>query len=129
MQRNNNILQNIDWLTLAFYVGLCIFGWVNIAGASHTYDQESFIDFSTYAGKQLIWLGSAFLLGTIILLLDYKIYDTSAYFLYGLMILALIATRFLSPPGGIKGSYSWIAIGSSFRLQPAEPQSPCHLRR
>lgn len=120
MQRNNNILQNIDWLTLAFYVGLCIFGWVNIAGASHTYDQESFIDFSTYAGKQLIWLGSAFLLGTIILLLDYKIYDTSAYFLYGLMILALIATRFLSPPGGIKGSYSWIAIGSSFRLQPAE---------
>lgn len=120
MQRNNNILQNVDWVTIALYIGLCLFGWGNIAGASHTYDQESFIDFSTYAGKQLIWLGSAFLLATIILILDYKIYDTSAYIVYGLMILALIATRFLSPPGGIKGSYSWIALGSSLRLQPAE---------
>lgn len=120
MQRNSNILQNIDWITVALYIILCVFGWINIAGASHTYDQESFVDLGTYAGKQLIWLGGAFLLSIIVLTLDYKIYDASAYVVYGLMILALIATRFLSPPGGIKGSYSWIALGSSFRLQPAE---------
>ena len=119
MQRNSNILHNIDWVTVFLYVALCVFGWGTIAGASQTYDQETFIDFGTYAGKQLIWLGGAMLLAVVVMTLDHKIYDTSAYFLYGAMILALIATRFLSPPGGIKGSYSWIALGS-FRLQPAE---------
>ena len=119
MQRRTNLIRNIDWWSIILYLALCGFGWVNISGASYSFDQTSLFDFSTIAGKQLIWLGGAFLVGGIILLLDHKLYDTTAYFLYAAMILLLLATRFLSPPGGIKGSYSWIAMGS-FRLQPAE---------
>lgn len=119
MQRRNSYIHNIDWWTIILYLGLCAFGWMNISGASYSYDQTSFFDFGSVAGKQLIWLGGAFLLGGLILLIDHKIYDTVAYFLFAAMILVLVVTRFLSPPGGIKGSYSWIAFGT-FRLQPAE---------
>ena len=119
MQRRSSFIRNIDWWTILLYIGLCTFGWMNISGASFSFDQTTVFDFGTLAGKQLVWIASALLLGGFILLLDYKIYDTTAYFLYAGMILLLLATRFLSPPGGIKGSYSWIALGS-FRLQPAE---------
>ena len=117
MQRRTKLISNIDWWTILLYLGLCIFGWVNISGASYSYDHPSLIDFSTVAGKQLIWMGGALLLGGIILLLDHKIYDTAAYFAYAAVLLLLIVTRFFPP---IKGSYSWISFGSSFRLQPAE---------
>ncbi|MBQ2170805.1 MAG: rod shape-determining protein RodA [Paludibacteraceae bacterium] len=117
MQRRTKLISNIDWWTILLYLGLCIFGWINISGASYSYDHPSLIDFSTVAGKQLIWLGGALLLGGIILLLDHKIYDTAAYFAYAAVLVLLIITRFFPP---VKGSYSWISFSSSFRLQPAE---------
>ena len=115
--RNGNILQHVDWLTIGLFLALVIFGWLNIYGASYTFDQTSIFDFSNRAGKQFTWIMGSLLLGVILLLIDYKTYDVLAYFAYGAMLLLLLATPFLAHD--IKGSLSWISLGP-VNLQPAE---------
>jgi rod shape determining protein RodA len=96
---------------------LALFGWLNIYGASYTFDQTSIFDFSNRAGKQFVWLMGSLVLGVILLLIDYKTYDVLAYIAYGAMLLLLVATPFLAHD--IKGSMSWISLGP-VSLQPAE---------
>lgn len=67
--------------------------------------------------KQLIWIATALLLIVVLLIVDYKAYDTLAYALYGGMIVLLVFTMFVARP--IAGSRSWLEIGP-VRLQPAE---------
>jgi len=117
MSRNGNILTNIDWLTLLMFLAMSIFGWLNIYGASYTYESAGLFDVSTRAGKQFIWIMTAIVMGSIILIIDYKTYDILAYFLYGIMLLILLITPILAH--NVKGSYSWISIGS-VSIQPAE---------
>ena len=115
--RNGNIWENVDWVTIGLFVLLAVFGWMNIYGASYNYDQTSIVDFSNRAGKQFAWMMGALVMGTILLLIDYKTFDILAYFAYGAMILLLLATPFLAHD--IKGSMSWISLGP-VNLQPAE---------
>ena len=96
---------------------LAIFGWLNIYGASYTFDQTSIFDFSNRAGKQFAWMIGSVVLGIVLLLIDYKTYDVLAYIAYGAMLLLLLATPFLARD--IKGSMSWISLGP-VNLQPAE---------
>ena len=67
--------------------------------------------------KQLLWIGTAVLLVVVLLVVDYKAYDTLAYALYGAMIILLLITLFVARP--IAGSRSWLELGP-VRLQPAE---------
>ncbi|MBR4563157.1 MAG: rod shape-determining protein RodA [Paludibacteraceae bacterium] len=115
--RNGNIWQNVDWITIGIFLVLTIFGWLNIYGASYTFDQTSIFDFSNRAGKQFTWIIGSLILGGILLLIDYRTYDTLTYFAYGAMLLLLLATPFLAHD--IKGSLSWISLGP-VNLQPAE---------
>ncbi len=107
----------MDWITIGVFLLLVIFGWLNIYGASYTFDQTSIFDFSNRAGKQFTWIMGSLLMGTILLLIDYKTYDVLTYFAYGAMLLLLLATPFLAHD--IKGSMSWISFGP-VSLQPAE---------
>ena len=115
--RNGNILQHVDWVTIGLFLLLVFFGWLNIYGASYTFDQTSIFDFSNRAGKQFVWIMGSVVLGIILLLIDYKTYDVLAYFTYGAMLLLLLVTPFLAHD--IKGSMSWISLGP-VSLQPAE---------
>lgn len=115
--RTGNIWQNLDWPTIGLFLGLVLFGWLNIYGASYTFDQTSIFDFSNRAGKQFTWIMGSLVLGTVLLLIDYKTYDVLAYIAYGAMLLLLLATPFLAHD--IKGSMSWISLGP-VSLQPAE---------
>ena len=115
--RNSNIWQNVDWITIGLFLALMLFGWMNIYGASYTFDQTSIFDFSNRAGKQFAWMLGAVSLGIILLLIDYKTYDVLAYIAYGAIVLVLLATPLLAH--NIKGSMSWITIGP-VNLQPAE---------
>ena len=107
----------MDWPTIGLFLGLVLFGWLNIYGASYTFDQTSIFDFSNRAGKQFTWIMGSLVLGTVLLLIDYKTYDVLAYIAYGAMLLLLLATPFLAHD--IKGSMSWISLGP-VSLQPAE---------
>ena len=99
------------------FVLLAVFGWLNIYGASYTFDQTSIFDFSNRAGKQFTWMMGSLFIGMVLLLIDYKTYDVLAYLSYGVMLLLLLATPFLAHD--IKGSMSWISLGP-VSLQPAE---------
>ena len=99
------------------FVLLAVFGWLNIYGASYTFDQTSIFDFSNRAGKQFTWMMGSLFIGMVLLLIDYKTYDVLAYLAYGAMLLLLLATPFLAHD--IKGSMSWISLGP-VSLQPAE---------
>ena len=115
--RSGNIWQHVDWTTIGLFLVLVLFGWLNIYGASYTFDQTSIFDFSNRAGKQFAWIIGSVVMGIVLLLIDYKTYDVLAYIAYGAMLLLLLATPFLAHD--IKGSMSWISLGP-VSLQPAE---------
>ena len=117
MQQRNNILTSIDWITIVMYLAMAFFGWVNIYGATYSFEQTSMVSLSNPAGKQFLWMCISFVLALIILVLDTRLYDMFAYILYFGCIALLIVTAIVAED--VKGSLSWIKIGP-FSFQPAE---------
>lgn len=111
------MFRNLDWFTIILYLLLVAAGAISIYAASYDFDNANIFDFAEFSGKQLRWIGLSLVIGFIILLLDYRIYEAYAYPIYGIVIIVLIATVFLSP--NIKGSHSWLVFGP-VSLQPAE---------
>ena len=117
--------RSIDWLTVLLYVVLVGLGWVCIYASSYSPDAPSnllgnmsfdkLMAFNWF--KQLLWIATAVVLIVVLLVVDYKAYDTLAYALYGGMIILLLVTMFVARP--IAGSRSWLELGP-VRLQPAE---------
>lgn len=113
----DSIWKSLDWVTIVVYLLLIVFGWFSICGASYDYGDRDFLDFSTRAGKQFVWIVCSFGLGFILLMLDDSFYDFFSYLIYIGMILLLIVTIFIAPD--TKGSRSWLILGP-VSLQPAE---------
>lgn len=102
---------------MLLYLILVVCGWVCIYAASYDYQHSNILDLSTRSGMQLVWIGSSFILGFLILLVDDDWYKVFSYWLYAFVILVLILTIFIAPE--IKGSRSWLVIGP-VSIQPAE---------
>ncbi|MFW9597409.1 MAG: rod shape-determining protein RodA, partial [Paludibacter sp.] len=117
MSKNVSIKYAIDWTTVVYFVLLVFMGWISIYGASYDFDQTSILDWDQRAGKQFVWILTAFGIGGMLLLVDYKMYSFFAYFIYAFTIALLIITIFVAPD--IKGSRSWLVIGP-VSFQPAE---------
>ena len=116
-RQSNNVLRSLDWWTIIIYIALLAFGWVSVCGASYTYGDTDIFSLVTRSGMQIVWIGTSIVLGFVLLMLDDRFYDYFSYFLYGALVLLLIATIF--NPHEIKGSRSWLVLGP-LRLQPAE---------
>ncbi|WKN33462.1 rod shape-determining protein RodA [Porifericola rhodea] len=119
MREHNNLVNRIDWGVILLYFLLVGLGWLNIFAV--VYDAQnpdlSIFDTSINSGRQLIWIGTSAVLFFIIMLTDFRFYDSFAYFIYGGII--LILTFVLLFGTEVAGSKSWFSIGS-FRLQPSE---------
>lgn len=118
MSSRGKIWDRIDWITVMLYLILVFWGWFNIYAA--VYDEElsvSMFSLSTNSGKQLIWIGTSFLLILGVMMLDFKFYDSFSYIFYAFMILLLLAV--LGTGTIVSGSKSWFQVGG-FRLQPSE---------
>lgn len=113
----DSIWKSLDWVTITIYLLLIVFGWFSICGASYDYSDRDFLDFSTRAGKQFMWIICSFGLGFVLLMLDDSFYDMFAYLIYIGLMLLLIVTIFIAPD--TKGSRSWLILGP-VSLQPAE---------
>lgn len=109
--------SHIDWITILLYLVMVVAGAVSIYAAGYDFEGGRMFDFDQFSGKQFVWIGLGLLLGTVILLLDPKIYDIYALPIYGAVMLLLVVTIFIAPD--IKGSRSWITFGS-MSIQPAE---------
>ena len=115
--RNDSLWKTLDWVTIFIYLLLIVGGWFSVCGASYDYGERDFLDFSTRAGKQFVWIICSFGLGFVLLMLEDRMYDMFAYIIYVGMILLLIVTIFIAPD--TKGSRSWLVMGP-VSLQPAE---------
>ena len=101
-RRHTNIFRSVDWVTITIYLAMLLFGWISVCGASYNYGDTEIFSLTARSGMQVIWIGTALLIGSVILLLDDRYYDTLAYVLYiGFMILLFLT---IFNPHSIKGS-------------------------
>ncbi len=119
MKRQDDITASkLDWLTIMLYALLTILGWLNIYAA--VYDEQlhsTIFDISLNSGRQLIWIGTSVLLIIAIMVIDFRFYNSFAYFFYGFVILLLILVMLFGTE--VAGAKAWFEIGP-FRIQPAE---------
>ncbi|HSI90195.1 MAG TPA: FtsW/RodA/SpoVE family cell cycle protein, partial [Adhaeribacter sp.] len=118
MNRSVKITRYLDWPTVFIYLLMVFLGWMNVYAAVYSPDNViNIFSWDINSGKQLAWIGTSIILIIMLLVVDYKVYDSFAYLIYGFMIFMLLATLVLAEP--IKGSRSWLELGP-VRLQPAE---------
>lgn len=111
-------LANLDVLTVFIYVALVFIGVMSVYSASFNEENPKAIyDISSFAGRQLMFAGTAVVLIVLIFLLDYRFIEGISYVVYGVTILMLMAVLVIGKE--VKGNQNWIAIGS-FSLQPTE---------
>lgn len=118
MRQDDLYINKIDWITILIYSLLVIIGWFNIYAAVYDgQETKSIFDFSINSGKQLVWIGTAVLLITVIMVADYRLFENLSIILYGIFVIILLLTPFIGKE--INGQRAWFEIGA-FRLQPAE---------
>lgn len=117
MARRNNIIANLDWITITLYLVLVFLGWINIYAAVYNEKVGSILDLSQQYGKQLLWIGAAILIGTLTLILEARFYVFFAYPIYFLFTFLLLVVLFLGPE--VHGARSWFLVGG-FNIQPSE---------
>lgn len=115
--RNASIWKTLDWWTILLYLILIVCGWFSVCGASYEYGNPDFLDLSTRAGKQLLWIACSFGIAFILLMLDDTFYRNFSYIIYIGLVALLLLTIFIARD--VKGSQSWLHFGP-VSLQPAE---------
>lgn len=106
-----------DWFLLFLYLLLSVFGVLNVFSASTSPEDSVFLDFSKNHGKQIIFLGIALVIGSLIMLTSSGFFEFTAYFIYGFVLFLLVTVLVIGTT--VAASKSWFSIGS-FRFQPAE---------
>ncbi len=114
-----SFLNTIDWYLVGAYLLLVVIGWLNIYASE--YDPEnvrSIFSWDMRSGKQLVWIGTSFVLGVFILFfISPRNLETLSPLLYGVMLVLLVAVIFLG--ANTRGSHSWFVLGP-VSFQPAE---------
>ncbi|MEX8546486.1 MAG: rod shape-determining protein RodA [Mucilaginibacter sp.] len=118
MNNQRSFFFNVDWFTVALYLTLCIIGWFNIHSAIFDETHPSIVDLSTNYGKQFIYIISALVLATVILLMESRFFSALAPAVYGIVVLLLVLVLVIGRNVG--GNQAWISLGGGFRLQPSE---------
>lgn len=120
-QTSGNMASRLDWWSVGLYALFVLLGWMSIYSA--VYNPEAPLGlfdaafYTSNAGKQLIWIGTSFVLIMFIFALDFRFFESFAPVIYGLFIFLLILVPFLGVT--INGSHSWFKIGT-VTIQPAE---------
>ena len=113
----SKIIGRIDWVTVLIYLALVMIGWFSIFSAKYNELHPSIFDFSMEYGKQLVWIGAAFLVGFIILLIDAKFFNAFSLWIYIIVLSSLVMVLVYGK--ATKGATSWIEFGP-VKFQPSE---------
>lgn len=117
MNRQSELLKNIDWISIFLYTLLVLMGWLNIYAAVYDDSHSSIFDITQRYGKQLMWIGASFALAFFIMLTDSKFFTAFSFIIYALVIGSLVAVLLFGVES--KGARSWFELGG-IRIQPAE---------
>ncbi|MGD8188824.1 rod shape-determining protein RodA [Brevibacillus ginsengisoli] len=99
-------LKDLDWIIILILCGLGVFSYLGISGSAQT----------DLAGKQLLWYLFGFIVLTVCLLFDYRLYHGLTYILYGIGIILIIGVLFTTERNG---ATSWYKLGPIL-FQPSE---------
>ncbi|WP_144604496.1 rod shape-determining protein RodA [Algoriphagus algorifonticola] len=118
MRESDIHINRVDWVTVLLYFALVMIGWFNIYAA--VYDgqaEKSIFDFSINSGMQLVWIFTAIVLITVIMVADHRLFENLSIIIYLIFIGILIVTPFFGKE--VNGQTLSIGFGS-FRIQPGE---------
>lgn len=109
--------KKFAWGVIALYVAIVLFGWFNIYAAVYDDAHTAVFDLTRQHGKQLLWIGLAWLTAVFILFVEPKVFSNIAYIVYAVVLGLLVITLFIGQV--TKGGQSWINFGF-FKFQPSE---------
>lgn len=116
MARERGSLK-FDWITIALFLLLVGFGWLNILSASHSGEVIEYFDMSQPYGKQSVFIVFTLILIVLILSIEAKFYERFASVIYFVSLLSLIGLFIFGK--NVNGATSWYGIGG-MTLQPSE---------
>jgi rod shape determining protein RodA len=117
VKRSINIWNGIDKISILLFLLLVTMGWFNIYAAVYNEEHSGLLDMSQQYGKQFIWIVTSLVLAIFIVIIDNRFYFFFSWFIYGFIILLLIAVLIFGKE--INGARSWFEFGS-IGLQPSE---------
>lgn len=115
--RGKAVWKQADWFTIMLFLFLVVVGWLTVCGATYSFENAELFDFSTRAGKQLVWICCSLGIAFILMMLDDDLYEMFSFLIYAALIILLLVTLVIAPE--TKGSRSWLVFGP-VSLQPAE---------
>ncbi|SNY94481.1 rod shape-determining protein RodA [Flagellimonas pacifica] len=111
------LFGRIDWLTIFLYAFLVFIGWLNIYSTTLSNPDVSILDFSTLYGKQLFFIGLAFVGIILVLSIESSFFERFASIFYIAAIVLLIGLFLFGKT--VAGATSWYDLGF-FNFQPSE---------
>jgi rod shape determining protein RodA len=109
--------NEFDIQLILYYLALISVGWLTIFSTSYNPATEEIFSMSNAYTRQLVFIGTSFIISIVILLLKGQYYSFLSYPIYLFCILIMIAVLFLGTE--ISGAHAWIKIGN-FSIQPTE---------
>jgi rod shape determining protein RodA len=116
MLRSRGDQRSFDLVIFSLYLSLIALGVLMVFSVSQR-EIERVGLLNSIAGKQMIWVGIAMILFLVIFLIDWKSWQTFAYFIYAFTLLLLVGVLLFGTE--IKGATSWYSFGG-FSIQPSE---------
>ncbi|MFN8336815.1 MAG: rod shape-determining protein RodA [Cyclobacteriaceae bacterium] len=124
MRNEISISNKMDWATVAIYMVMLLFGWLNIFAAVYDADANNSLFAATLnfgvmplQMKQFIFIVTSLIIILIILIVDMRFYETFAYVIFaGIMFLLLLVPLIGKE---VAGNKSWLGVGA-FGIQPSE---------
>lgn len=110
---DRRLLTHIDWVLAGVVIAICLIGVINIYSATATYQISS----TPYYLKQINWMLFGLLIGLVLSSFDYHILEDFSYWLYGFLILLLLAVLLVGKT--TMGATRWLDLGL-FTIQPSE---------
>lgn len=114
----------MDWVTVAIYMALLLFGWLNIFAAVYDKDVNDSLFAATFdfgkmplQMKQFVFIVTSLIIILVILIVDMRFYETFAYVIFGVLMFILLLIPVIGKE--VAGNKSWLGVGS-FGVQPSE---------
>ena len=109
--------NEFDIKLILYYLALVFVGWLTILSTSYNPAEEDFFSMSNAYTRQLVFIGTSFVIAILILLIKGQYYSFLAYPIYLFCLLLMILVLFFGTE--ISGAHAWIKIGN-FSIQPTE---------
>ncbi len=114
----------MDWVTVAIYMCLLFFGWLNIFAAVYDKDVNDSLFAATFdfgkmplQMKQFVFIVTSLIIILVILIVDMRFYETFSYVIFGILMFILLLIPIIGKE--VAGNKSWLGVGS-FGVQPSE---------